>query len=241
MNIAFNRGYAAAALIMFACCGSALANDAGAPEIKRELKVYTQPGTDLAKKRLFVEFIESPKLTALFRKAMIDRGYQLVDSADSSEAQLRFRGFASVGLFATKPATAPLAEIVEKARLEAPGKETAQVDNTTLADVAIRDVVGHSISTSFGQLVTGSSLVDWIGDATGVHGAFNQALTGDPRGFCMNKNCNKYQQKVMVAVTGYATWILSSSVLDEKIILDQLIEETLGKALEPLPQISSNM
>lgn len=203
-------------------------------EIQPTLKVYRSPSEDLRGKRLYVEFANSPLLTSFLRRTLIERGYRIVESAEGSEAQLRFQGTVSIGLFATKPATVQLAEIIEKGSLKVPTKEEATVGNTSVLDVVAMNQAARPFGVAFRNSVTLTGVLDWISDATGLRGAFNKALTGDPRGICIHKDCDKYQQTVSIMATGSSAWLATALVLNEKVILDKLIERALERALDPL-------
>ena len=128
----------------------------------------------------------------------------------------------------------PLAEIIEKGTLKFPSKEDATVGNTSIVDVVAMNQMARPFGVSFRNSVTLTGVLDWISDVTGLRGSFNKALTGDPRGICMHRDCDKYRQTVGIGTTGSATWIATALAMDEKVVLDKLIERTLEKALEPL-------
>ncbi|MCG3166217.1 MAG: hypothetical protein DPW12_13035 [Rhodocyclaceae bacterium] len=207
---------------------------AAEPEAQPTLKIYRQPSENLLGKRLYVEFKDSPVLTSFLRRTLGERGYQLAESAEASEAQLRFMGNVSIGLFATNPSSATLAEVIEKGALKINSKEDAAVGTTTVVDVAIMNQMARPFGTSFRNSMTLTGVLDWIAEASGLRGAFNKALTGDPRGICMHRDCDKYRQRVVISALGSATWLATYEILDEKIVLDRLIEQTLERALEPL-------
>lgn len=208
---------------------------AAEPDYQPTLKIYRGPSEGLLGKKLYVEFADSPLLTSFLRKTLLERGYQIVDSTETAEEQLRFQGTVSIGLFATKPATVQLAEIIEKGTLRVPTKEDATVGNTSLINVAAMNQMARPFGVAFRNNVTLTGVLDWISDVTGLRGSFNKALTGDPRGICMHKDCDKYRQTVGIGTTGSATWLATALATDEKVVLDKLIERTLERALDPLP------
>ena len=205
------------------------------PDIQPTLKIFRAPSDSLLSKKLYVEFTDSPLLTSFIRKTLIERGYQIVDSTETAEAQLRFQGTVNIGLFATNPSSAALAEIIEKGAFNVPTKENATVGNTSIVDVAAMNQMARPFGAAFRNSVTLTGVLDWISDVTGLRGSFNKALTGDPRGICMHKDCDKYRQTVGIGATGSATWLATSLAMDEKVVLDKLIERTLERALDPLP------
>ncbi|MDQ5903181.1 MAG: hypothetical protein QG672_768 [Pseudomonadota bacterium] len=204
------------------------------PQIKTSMKVYRAPPEDLSTKRLYVEFADSPRLSEAFRATLGSRGFNMATSAEESEVQIRFIGSVAIGLFATKPKMLPLAEAVEKSAIRPIGKDEAEVNNRSLVGVVAMDAAAKQLTPSFRSTLSATNLMEWIGDVTGLRGAFNKAITGDPRGFCMSEHCSKYQQNVVVGATGGASWLITLSALSEEILLDRLIKESLSRALKPL-------
>lgn len=217
-------------------CNPAKAEETGKPppEIKTSMKINREPPEDLASKRLYVEFANSPRLTTMFREKLGSRGFNMVASADDSDVKIRFNGAVAIGLFATKLKSLPLAEAVEKSAIQPAGKGEAEVGNNSLVGVVAMDAAAKQLTPSIRGTLTATNLMEWIGDVTGLRSAFNKAITGDPRGFCMSEHCNKYQQNVVVGATGGASWLITLSTLSEEIVLDRLIDESLERVLEPL-------
>ncbi len=204
------------------------------PQITTSVKISREPPADLASKRLYVEFADSPRLTGMFRETLANRGYNMAASEEESDAKIRFIGYVGVGLFATTPKKATLAEVVEKAMLQPAGKDEVEVNRTSLAGVAVMDAAAKRLTPSFRGSLNATNLAEWISDVTGMRGAFNTLIAGDPRGFCMHENCSKYQQRIVVGASGEVSWLVTLSVLSEEIVLDRLVEESLVRALEPL-------
>jgi len=204
------------------------------PQITTTVKVYRDPPVDLASRKLYVEFADSPRLTGMFRETLASRGYNMAASEEDSDAKIRFIGYVGIGLFATTPKKATLAEVIEKSMFQPAGKDEAEVSRTSMADVAVMDAAAKRLAPSFRGGLNATNLAEWIGDVTGLRGAFNTLIAGDPRGFCMHENCSKYQQRIVVGASGEASWLVTLSALSEEIVLDRLVEESLVRALEPL-------
>lgn len=204
------------------------------PKIKTSMKVLREPPEDLASKRLYVEFADSPRLSNTFREILGRRGFTMATSAEDSDVQIRFIGYAAIGLFATTPKKLSIAEAVEKSAITPAGKDEAEVNRSSLAGVVAMDAAAKQLMPSFRTTLSATNLMEWIGDVTGMRSAFNKAITGDPRGFCMSEHCSKYQQNVVVGATGGASWMITLSTLSEEIVLDRLIDDSLSRALEPL-------
>ena len=217
-------------------CNTVAAEEGAKPsaQITTLVKVYREPPADLASKRLYVEFADSPRLTGAFRETLARRGYNMAASEDESEAKIRFIGYVAIGLFATTPKKATLGEVVEKSMLKPAGKDEAEVGNSSLAGVAGMDAAAKRLAPSIRANLNVTNLGEWIGDVTGLRGAFNKLVASDPRGFCLHENCSKYQQRIVVGASGEASWLVTLSVFSEEIVLDRMLEESLSRALEPL-------
>lgn len=226
----------AGALSVSFLCSTVEAADASKlpPQIKTSMKVYRKPAEDLMSKRLYVEFADSPRLSNTFREILGRRGFSMATSAEDSDVQIRFIGYVAIGLFATTPKKLTLAEAVEKSAITPAGKDEAEVNRSSLVGVVAMDAAAKQLMPSFRTTLSATNLMEWIGDVTGLRGAFNKAIAGDPRGFCMSEHCSKYQQNVVVGATGGASWMITMSALSEEIVLDRLIDESLSQALEPL-------
>ncbi len=204
------------------------------PQITTSVKIYREPPADLVSRKLYVEFADSPRLTAMFRETLANRGYNMAMSEEESDTKIRFIGYVGIGLFATKPKKSTLADVVEKSMFQPAGKDEAEVSRTSLTDVAVMDAAAKRLAPSFRGSLKATNLAEWIGDVTGLRGAFNTLIAGDPRGFCMHENCSKYQQRIVVGASGEASWLVTLSALSEEIVLDRMLEESLSTALEPL-------
>lgn len=236
MSLRIACSWIAGFLSIWALCNTVAAEEGTKlpTQITTSVKVYRELPADLASKRLYVEFADSPTLTRMFRETLGNRGYVMATSEEKSDAKIRFIGYVAIGLFATTPRKATFGEVIEKAMLQPPGKDEAEVGNSSLAGVVVMDAVAKRVAPSLRPNLNATNLGEWIGDVTGMRGAFNKLVAGDPRGFCVHENCSKYQQRIVVGASGEASWLVTLSVFSEEIVLDRMLEESLSRALEPL-------
>jgi hypothetical protein len=108
---------------------------------------------------------------------------------------------------------------------------------TTSTDVGLI-AQGLTGSLTTGMLL-GVGLLDSLGALTGAKGAFNKAITGDERGWCLGtaemcKNWKKYDQHVIVAVkirpvVGKPTILRSDAATkDEQLLPDPLFQAAMA-------------
>jgi len=84
-------------------------------------------------------------------------------------------------------------------------------------------------------------MAEVLGEATGVRGAFNKALTGDPRGICLSRceDWNKVKQTAyafvtLVAPEGRQEIRVLASVTSETLAPEEVIDEALMRAISAI-------
>ena len=201
-------------------------------------------GTKAPKKKVFVEFTSSEKLTAQLREGFAARGFEVVPTAQEADVAVEF----TAGFKFQLPRAREV--VVDVGRM---AEESAAKTNDSLADKA--EKATRTTSTDVGliaQGLTGSltptmllgvGLLDSLGALTGAKGAFNKLIAGDERGWCLGtaemcKNWKKYDQHVIVAVkirpTVGTPEILRSDAAtkDEQLLPDPLFQAAMS-ALTP--------
>ena len=163
-------------------------------------------GSKAQKKKVFVEFTSSERLTAQLREGFAARGFEVVPTAQEADVAVEF----TAGFKFQLPRAREV--VVDVGRM---AEESAAKTNDSLADKA--EKATRTTSTDVGliaQGLTGSltptmllgvGLLDSLGALTGAKGAFNKLIAGDERGWCLGtaemcKNWKKYDQHVIVAV-----------------------------------------
>jgi hypothetical protein len=204
----------------------------------REVKPLT---ADIANKKIFIEVEKSPKATMIVRQALQSHGYTVVESQNEAEAKFTVIGTFSVSRLMEKPKNGKLGDLLEASIDEASLNEAKLQDH--FGEAVVSSAVRSIVNTDFTKFWSITSMAEWVSTVTGVRGWFNKMVAGDPRGFCMNKDCDKFFSSVFVAVSGEnAFWTVGSTVKTTKVALDQAVSEAMENALtpfydlKPLPQ-----
>ncbi len=142
-------------------------------------------------KRLYVEFVNSPKLTALFADAFKKKGAIIVTTADEADMTAHIEGQYK----ALRPATGRRGRVDIGIQMEKAGEITTK-DNR----------VGLWISQGMGTMTPLQtsgvvSIVDIFARASGFRDWFNSKIGGDPDGVCL-AGCEawKYVQEALVVI-----------------------------------------
>lgn len=217
-----------------ATAGLSVATDAVQLDIRRTVKVYRAPTDEIIGQKLFIEFVGSQKMTMMFREQLKAQGYSVVETADEADAKFKFTGYFNIDGAGKEAVKGSLGELMEKSvAVQLPTSPDYKHENTNLTQIAVSGVAMGAISVT--------DVISWLGQQTGLAGRFNEALTGDPRGFCMHENCNKYRNRVFIIVTGETgRWTVEEVVQNEKIVLDVVIADALEKVLVPLIDLQKN-
>jgi hypothetical protein len=201
-------------------------------------------GSKAQKKKVFVEFTSSERLTAQLREGFAARGFEVVPTAQEADVAVEF----TAGFKFQLPRAREV--VVDVGRM---AEESAAKTNDSLADKA--EKATRTTSTDVGliaQGLTGSltptmllgvGLLDSLGALTGAKGAFNKLIAGDERGWCLGtaemcKNWKKYDQHVIVAVkirpaVGTPEILRSDAATkDEQLLPDPLFQAAMS-ALTP--------
>jgi hypothetical protein len=146
---------------------------------------------------LFAEFDRSSTLSTQLREALIAKGFVLAQDRTAARATLIFRGELALagGPVFYKGVKVPIGDATEKALQEAKEGGGASRAETVqaVAGLAINRAALDTAMTPFWRGLALAGMASAIGDATGVKGRFNTALTGDPRGICLSR-CEDWQK-----------------------------------------------
>ena len=116
---------------------------------------------------------------------------------------------------------------------------TADVVQTT-AGIALNAAAYNASLNNFARGMAVGGMANALGDATGLHGWFNTAVAGDPRGICLSRceDWNKVNQTVYLWVTldsqaaGQKEARILSKAFSETVAPDQVIAFGVDKAIE---------
>lgn len=156
---------------------------------------------------LFAEFDRSSSLSKRLHESLLAMGFVLTQDKSTARATLLFRGDLALvgGPVFYKGVKVPVGDATEKtlqAAKDGGGVSRAEVVQA-VAGLAINKAALDSAITPFWQGLALSGMASAIGDATGVKGRFNAALTGDPRGICLSRceDWKKVSQTVYLLIT----------------------------------------
>ena len=197
-------------------------------------------GSKAPKKKVFVEFTSSERLTAQLREGFAARGFEVVPTAQEADVAVEFTaGFkfqlprarevvVDVGRMAEDSAAKTTDSLADKAE---------KATRTTSTDVGLiaQGLTGSLTPT----MLLGVGLLDSLGALTGAKGAFNKLISGDERGWCLGtaemcKNWKKYDQHVIVAVkirptVGTPETVQSDAATkDEQLLPDPLFQAAMA-------------
>ena len=204
--------------------------------IKREPHLRKMPDAAVAEKKLFVSFKGSPKMSKLLQAKLSDSRLVIVETPEEAELKVEFSGMYFVQNASKERKSGQLGELLEEATADiAPDRPNYRVESVDIPQMlAVRAGTGAFAITDIAL---------WISQQTGIAGRFNEWLTGDPGGWCLNEACRKQRRQLMnVAIVSVSTggefhWWLKHEAWDEKVVLDRVIADALEHAIRPLAEL----
>lgn len=203
------------------------------PQIQREVITKSLPPTETANRRIFVSFDGSPKMTRILQEKLRAKGFAIVDTPSSADARFRFNGTYIISALAKQDIVGPLGEVLER---------TIQLDDkATDPHYQTVDLLQIGAVGTYRGAISVPDLLLWISQKTGIAGRFNEMLTGDSRGWCLNEKCKQVQSYVEMRVYGDGVfWRVKAQAWHEKLLLDALIADVLENALAPFYQLKAS-
>lgn len=199
-------------------------------DIKVVKRVMREPPADFRSKKIYLTVSDSEKITRMLIDDIRDKGYTVVD--DKLAAEVKMQCFAKFTISGNgKEAVTGYAEQLVLVGNELPIPDTTDYthQSTNLGQIAAPIV-------TLGIIPIPDILV-WVTQKLGIAGAFNKALTGDPRGICLNENCNKFAQVVLITCLGDVSWLLQYQAHNEKIVIDQVMQNALSGLRDQFPPL----
>lgn len=184
------------------------------------------PLEQLPGKKAFVTFKNSGKMTEVLADRVARLGGQVVQSAEGADVVLEGEGiFMAAREFGNRQARADVGEVFEKA------------GHVETKNKSLNIVLSHGGPVlSAGESMVVSNFLNFVGEATGFKGWFNNLVAGDPDGFCF-KGC-EYRQGATISLEmrsregariGAAS--VTAGAEDRKLMPLPLIEAALGAML----------
>ena len=187
---------------------------------------------------VFAEFDRSAALTRKLAEALTGKGFAIALDKSSAKSVLVFSGDIALmgGPNYFKGVKVPIGEATEKALQTA--KDTPEITRAdvvqTTAAIAINSAALSASITPFWKGLALDGIVSAIGSATGVSGAFNKAVAGDPRGWCVSRcaDWNKVNQTVYLRISMQSgdskqDIRVVSKAFAEAVVPDQVLDRAL--------------
>ncbi len=197
-------------------------------------------GTKAPKKKVFVEFTSSERLTAQLREGFADRGFEVVPTAQEADVAVEFTAGFKFQLPRAREVVVDVGRMAEESAAkttESLADKAEKATRTTSTDVGLiaQGLTGSLTPT----MLFGVGLLDGLGALTGAKGSFNKLIAGDERGWCLGtaemcKNWKKYDQHVIVAVkirptVGTPETVQSDAATkDEQLLPDPLFQAAMA-------------
>lgn len=204
------------------------------PAVKKRIHVKSgTPQSDLFDKKLFVIVEGSAALADTFRKGLESKGYKITLNEGEADGRIRFGGGYGISGRGLETVTGKLAALEQLQNLATPANTDYTKNSVGLDHVAL-----SALATGVGSSTSVTDLGIWITQKIGVAGWFNKMVTGDPRGFCMHENCNKFDQRVLITADGDGVEVTASALsyaTSEKIVVDRLFGNAVLDILNTFP------
>lgn len=202
-------------------------------QIQREIITKSLPPIETANRRIFVSFDGSPKMTRILQEKLRAKGFAVVDAPSSADAKFRFNGTYIISALAKQDIVGPLGEVLER---------TVQLDDKTPEPhYQTVDLLQIGAVGTYRGAISVPDLLLWISQKAGIAGRFNEMLTGDARGWCLNEKCKQVQSYVEMRVYGDGVfWRVKAQVWHEKLLLDVLIADVLENTLAPFYELKAS-
>lgn len=212
---------------------------AGSIETKANGRIELQPEAHMP---LFVDFDRSPALTQVLASALEAQGVRTTTDRSAAKATLSIRGDVVLmgGPVFHKGAKVAMGEATERTLAANAANRTPSTGEAANAavGVALNAAALKSATTPFWSGLAVSRMADVLGEATGIKGAFNTALTGDPRGICLSRceDWKKVKQTAYAFVTftgpdGKQELRVLASAFSETLAPEEVVAEALSKAV----------
>ena len=191
---------------------------------------------------LYVEFDRSEVLSQALAAALRAKGFDITKDRAGAKATLVIRGDLVMqgGPVFYKVVKVPVGEATEKSlNAAADGRSTSPAEAAQAAvSLALESGVVRSAVSPFWRGLALGRMAEVLGDATGVRGAFNKALTGDPRGICLSRceDWNKVKQTVYAFVSftgpdGRQDIRVMATTISEALAPEEVIDMALTRAV----------
>jgi len=194
---------------------------------------------------LYVEFDRSPTLTRALAAALEAKGFSITPDRSAAKAALTIRGDVVLtgGPVFYRGVKVAMGEATEKALLAAAGNRTTTAAEAVQAatTLALQGAAYKFAVAPFWRGLALGRMAEALGDATGISGTLNKALTGDPRGICLSRcdEWNKVKQSAYAFVSlsgpeGKQDIRVLATALSDTLAPEEVVIEALTSALSSI-------
>jgi len=191
---------------------------------------------------LYVEFDGSQVLTQALAAALQARSFDIAKDRAAARSTLVIRGDLVMqgGPVFYKGVKVTLGQATEKSlKAAADSRSTSAAEGAQAAvSLALESGAARSAINPFWRGLALGRMAEVLGDATGVRGAFNKALTGDPRGICLSRceDWNKVKQTAYAFVSftgpdGRQDIRVLATATAETLAPEEIVDAALARAV----------
>lgn len=204
------------------------------PVVTTNVFLIEPPKPEIVGKKIFVNVVDSAKGSALVRARLDAHGFKTVETAEDADLTLRISGNFMISGAGKERFDGKLADLTNGLPADAGQSPDYYQEPNSLASIAITTLVFGDLSMAVSDLVT------WLGKKTGIIGRVNNAMIGDPRGWCVGDACKRDNILVVAINTDdYGHWWLESQATDTRMVIDYCLADAIEKGLQPLLDLTA--
>lgn len=203
-------------------------------DIKRAVHLNNLPSQEIAEKKISIVFEGSPKMSKVLQEKLKEKGFAVTADANDADVKFKLSGIYLVTGAGKASMSGPLGDMLENTiSIGDSVKPDYQHQNVSLIQMAATNTLLGSISPS--------DLIHWLAQKTGISGRINEAITGDPRGFCWNENCNKLTSHIVIRIgDGQSHWWIQGEAKSVNVVLDLVFSDLVENLLAPIYDLKKN-
>lgn len=197
-------------------------------DITRAIHRNALPNKEVADKKISIVFEGSPKMSNLLQEKLKDKGFVVATDPNDADVKFKLSGIYLVTGAGKTSMTGSLGDLLESSiSLADSTKPDYQHQNVSLIQMAATSPFRGSISPA--------DMINWLAQKSGISGRINQAISGDPRGFCWNENCNKLTSHIVIRIgDGKSHWWIQGEAKNENVVLDVVFADLIENLLAPI-------
>lgn len=204
-------------------------------EVKRDIHLNSLPSKEVADKKIGIYFDGSPKMSKILQEKLRDKGFVVADDPNDADVKFKLSGIYLVTGAGKSSMSGSLGDMLESSvNLGDPTKADFEHQNVSLIQMASTRSLMGSISPA--------DMIIWLSQKSGISGRINQAISGDPRGFCWNENCNKLNSHIVIRIgDGQSHWWIQGEAKHENVVLDLVFADLIESLLKPIYDLKKDV